>query len=151
MASIRAQLRLQRREAQALDARGIHVREVEVADLLRVGTRRAIRLLRSRDDELLHLFLRLIVEDDERAVVGAVGGNLRVREPVAAREAVQVVLRTNGAVETREIESRLGRRAGRDGGGGGVGRIPGTWAAQAVSTATNDGDGQTIGHGEPRE
>src|SRR6201999_3118603 len=90
----------QRREAEALDSRGVHVGEIEVADLLRIGSRRAIGLLRGRHDELAHLLLRGVVEDDERTVVRPVRRNLRGREPVAADEAIQVVLWPDAAIET---------------------------------------------------
>ena len=68
----------ERRDPEAFHARGIHVGEIEVADLLRIRTRGPVRLRRGRDDELLHLFLRLIIENGERAVIGAIRRNLGV-------------------------------------------------------------------------
>ena len=58
-------LAAERRETQALDALGVHVSEVVIADLLRVGSGSAVRLLRCCDDQVSDFFLRLVIENDE--------------------------------------------------------------------------------------
>lgn len=96
---------VERSESKALDARRVHVSQVIVAHLLRVRPQWPIRLLGRGDDQLLDLFLHLLFQDDERAVAGAIRGNRRLREPCAGREAVQIILWPDGAVETGEIET----------------------------------------------
>ncbi len=98
---------LERRDPEAFRARGVHVGEVEVADFLRIRTRGPIRQGGRHDDELLHLFPSLIIENAERAVIGAIRRYLGFGEPATPCEAIQIVLRTNAAVETCEIEAGL--------------------------------------------
>jgi hypothetical protein len=100
----------QGRDAHGLHPIGIHVGEVEVAYLLRIRTFRAIRLLRSRGDELVHLILRAVGEDHEGAVVRTIRRDGGVGQPRPAGEPVEVVLRADIAVETREIEAGFQRR-----------------------------------------
>ncbi|MBM4191585.1 MAG: hypothetical protein FJ196_00710 [Gammaproteobacteria bacterium] len=68
-----------------------------------IGSGSALRVRRSGFDELSQRRERIILKFAERAVVGAVCRNLRARKLGAAREAIQIVLRTNAAIEAFQI------------------------------------------------
>ena len=68
-----------------------------------------------------------------------------LRQPAAADEAIQIVLRTNAAVETREIEAGFERRRRGDTGAAAVAaRLGRAWPAHAASTAARRQDDESF-------
>ena len=106
--------------------------EIEVTDLLLVGTRRAVGRFAAFSTSCAHIGLRLIVEHRESAVVGTVGRNHRRLEPVAAHVAEQVILGPQAAIES--LPAR-GQSRGLAGDAEAVGAGVSGAAAQAVKEA----------------
>ena len=100
----RAQLVLQRRDAQRLEPRLVHEALVEVADLLAVRAGGRLRPRLGLDDGS-HGLLAAIAEDAERAVTGPIGGDRRVVDPPAVHVAKEVVLGTDRQVHARDVDS----------------------------------------------
>ncbi len=93
----------------------VHHARVEVTDLL-LRPAPAVEPF----DQPAHVVLGAIGELGEGAVGHAVRGDVGAGEPSAVHEAVEIVLRADGAVEGVGIQPRLHRRlAGRDRAGAG--------------------------------
>ena len=106
-------------DAKPLGPRLVHVRGVQVADLL-FGVRCVLAGVGTALDDGADVLFGLFGQGREGAVIGAVGGDLGLGEPGAVDRAEQIVLETHGRVEVGPIDAageRLGgfalRRAGR--------------------------------------
>lgn len=86
------QILLQRRQAEFLDPRAVHVAEVEITDLLLVGAVRLVAGLSGILDDPALVGLAFIEEFGKGAVVGFVGGNLGLFQPGAVDVAVKIIL-----------------------------------------------------------
>ena len=105
--------RLHRLDPGLLDRGLVDARAIERAELLE---HRIIAGLRARRVEDAVLVLEVLVGDRDEAAhrERLVGGDLGLRDPVAARELIEVFARVGGAIDRVRIEADRGERLVRD-------------------------------------
>jgi hypothetical protein len=132
-------LGIERALAQLIDARFVHEGREEIAELLLIRAGGLAGCVRSPLDDRTKSLLRPVDGFIEAAVRASIRRDLRLRQPCAVDELVEVVLRTNGLVEAGRVDASGQRFRGRSGGGGGL---------RALMRA---GDRQAGGQGEQQQ
>lgn len=92
------QLICQGAQSARLDRRFIEEAGVEITDLLRVRSGGSVGLGRFFED-VVQIALRAVFQQGERSVIGAIGRNRGVRQPLAIPVTIEVILRSHGLVE----------------------------------------------------